>query len=140
MKERMLAGEPYLADDPELIADHLRALRLMERINGGGVDDHETRRTALHELLGEIGAEAGIRPPFYCDYGYHIRIGPRSFVNYHAVFLDVAPITIGATCRSARTCNCSPPPTRWSQHRVGRSGRRPGPSPSATTPGSAVER
>ncbi|WFE46560.1 sugar O-acetyltransferase [Verrucosispora sp. WMMD1129] len=96
MKERMLAGEPYLADDPELIADHLRALRLMERINNSGVDDQEARQAALHELLGELGEETGIRPPFYCDYGYHIRIGPRSFVNYHAVFLDVAPITIGA--------------------------------------------
>ncbi len=96
MKNRMLAGEPYLADDPELVADHLRALRLMERVNTSSVDDPDGRRAALAELLGELGEETGIRPPFYCDYGYNIRIGPRSFVNYHAVFLDVAPITLGA--------------------------------------------
>lgn len=96
MKERMLAGEPYLADDPELVAEHLHALRLMERFNTSRADDPDGRRAALVELLGELGEEAEIRPPFYCDYGYHIRIGPRSFVNYHAVFLDVAPITIGA--------------------------------------------
>ncbi|RIV33159.1 sugar O-acetyltransferase [Micromonospora radicis] len=96
MKERMLAGEAYLADDPELVADHLRALRLLDRINNGGIDDREARRAALRELLGELGEETGIRPPFYCDYGYNIRIGPRSFVNFNAVFLDVTPITLGA--------------------------------------------
>ena len=33
MKDKMLAGEPYLADDPEIIADLDRAARLMERFN-----------------------------------------------------------------------------------------------------------
>ncbi|TCB97636.1 sugar O-acetyltransferase [Micromonospora zingiberis] len=96
MKERMLAGEPHLADDPELVADHRRALRLMEQFNTSAADEPEARLAALRELLGELGDETGIRPPFYCDYGYNIQIGPRSFVNYHAVFLDVAPITLGA--------------------------------------------
>ncbi|WP_189045060.1 sugar O-acetyltransferase [Micromonospora sonchi] len=101
MKERMLAGEPYLADDPELVADHLRAQRLMARFNTSSVDDQDERRAALRELLGEIGEETAIRPPFYCDYGYNVRIGPRSFVNYQAVFLDVAPITLGADVQVA---------------------------------------
>ncbi|MFD6755704.1 sugar O-acetyltransferase [Micromonospora gifhornensis] len=96
MKERMLAGEPYLADDPELIADHLRALRLLEKFNSGSVDQREARLAVLRELLGDLGEETWIRPPFHCDYGYNIRIGPRSFVNFQAVFLDVAPITLGA--------------------------------------------
>ena len=32
-KERMLAGELYVADDPELLADHARARLLVERFN-----------------------------------------------------------------------------------------------------------
>ncbi len=96
MKERMLAGEPYLADDPELIADHLRALRLLEQFNSGPVNQREARLAVLRELLGDLGEETWIRPPFHCDYGYNIRIGPRSFVNFQSVFLDVAPITLGA--------------------------------------------
>ncbi|RKN39887.1 sugar O-acetyltransferase [Micromonospora endolithica] len=96
MKQRMLAGEPYLADDPELVADHQRALALMHRVNTSGPGDPADGLAALRELLGELGEDTAIRPPFYCDYGHHIRIGPRSFVNFHAVFLDVAPITIGA--------------------------------------------
>lgn len=92
----MLAGEPYLADDPELIADLDRAARLMERFNTSAAADPQARLGALRELLGDLGEDAWVRPPLYCDYGWQIRIGPRSFVNYHAVFLDTAPITIGA--------------------------------------------
>ncbi|MEV6814177.1 sugar O-acetyltransferase [Micromonospora sp. NPDC051296] len=96
MKERMLAGEPYIAEGPEIAADLDRAARLMERFNTSSADDPDDRRAALRELLGELGEDTWIRPPFYCDYGWNIRIGPRSFVNFHAVFLDVAPITLGA--------------------------------------------
>ncbi|MCG5469044.1 sugar O-acetyltransferase [Micromonospora sp. LAH09] len=96
MKDRMLAGEPYIADDPEIIADLDRAARLMERFNTSAAADPQARLAALRDLLGELGEGTWIRPPFYCDYGWQIRIGPRSFVNYQSVFLDVAPITIGA--------------------------------------------
>ncbi|WP_433535603.1 sugar O-acetyltransferase [Micromonospora sp. CA-249363] len=96
MKDRMLAGEPYLADDPELVADLDRAARLMERFNTSSAADPAARLAALRDLLGDLADDTWIRPPFYCDYGWNIRIGPRSFVNYHAVFLDVAPITLGA--------------------------------------------
>jgi maltose O-acetyltransferase len=96
MKDRMLAGEPYLADDPEIVADLDRAARLMERFNTSSAADEVARLAALRDLLGELGEGTWVRPPFYCDYGWQIRIGPRSFVNYHAVFLDVALITLGA--------------------------------------------
>ena len=42
-KERMLAGEPYQADDPELAADLLRAALLMERYNASSVADGDAR-------------------------------------------------------------------------------------------------
>ncbi|MEV1145214.1 sugar O-acetyltransferase [Micromonospora sp. NPDC049799] len=96
MKDRMLAGEPYIADDPAIIADLGRAARLMHRFNTSSPDDPPGRLAVLRELLGELGEDTWIRPPFHCDYGGNIRIGPRSFVNYQAVFLDVAAITIGA--------------------------------------------
>ena len=96
MKERMLAGEPYIADDPEIIADLDRAARLMERFNTSPAADpagpaRGPARTARRGGRGRL-----VRPPLYCDYGWQIRIGPRSFVNFNAVFLDVARITIGA--------------------------------------------
>ncbi|WP_446216796.1 sugar O-acetyltransferase [Micromonospora sp. IBHARD004] len=96
MRQRMLAGEAYIADDPEIIADLDRAVRLTERFNTSPAEDPEGRLAALRELLGSLGEEAWVRPPFHCDYGWQTHIGPRSFVNFNAVFLDVARITIGA--------------------------------------------
>ena len=91
----MLRGELYLADDPDLREDHRRARRLLERFNAAGVDDEAESRRLLEELLGEIGDGVDIRPPFQGDYGYLISIGARTFVNYGAIILDVAPVTIG---------------------------------------------
>ncbi|MFG1676546.1 sugar O-acetyltransferase [Micromonospora sp. NPDC049282] len=96
MKDRMLAGELYLADDPAIVADLDRAARLTERFNRGSADDPQGRAAALRELLGSLGEDAWVRPPFHCDYGYQTHIGARSFVNFNAIFLDVARISIGA--------------------------------------------
>ncbi len=92
----MLAGEAYLADDPEITADLDRAARRTERFNATTADDPDGRLAALRELLGSLGEGVWVRPPLHCDYGWQTHIGPRSFVNFNAVFLDVARITIGA--------------------------------------------
>lgn len=95
-KERMLAGELYIADDPELIADLVRAATLSESFNASSVSDLQARRAILSELVGELGEGAAVRPPLFVDYGYQISIGPRTFINSQAVLLDVATIRIGA--------------------------------------------
>jgi maltose O-acetyltransferase len=92
----MLAGERYIATDPELAAEMSRAAVLTERFNATSADDPDARRRVLAELLGAPGDGSEIRPPLYCDYGYHIRIGPGCFVNFGAIFLDGAPIVLGA--------------------------------------------
>lgn len=91
----MLAGELYIADDPELVADSRRAMALLEAFNASPAADPDGRRRILAELLGAFGEESEIRPPLHCDYGYNLRIGARTFVNFGLAALDVAPITIG---------------------------------------------
>ncbi|MEU6833849.1 sugar O-acetyltransferase [Streptomyces rubiginosohelvolus] len=95
-KEAMLSGEPYLADDPELAAEALHAAVLSERYNATSAADPEARRAVLAELLGEVGEGVEVRPPLRVDYGYQTVIGPRTFINFGAVLLDVGRITIGA--------------------------------------------
>jgi maltose O-acetyltransferase len=90
----MLAGDLYLADDPELAAEAQRAAELMKRYNDSS-PDAGARHQILAELLGSVGEGTVIRPPFHCDYGYQISIGARTFANYGLVALDVAPIRIG---------------------------------------------
>lgn len=92
----MLAGELYIADDPELVADASRAAELSEKFNSSSVTDPADRRAILAALVGSLGEGAEVRAPLYVDYGYNITIGPRTFVNFGAVMLDVARISIGA--------------------------------------------
>ena len=101
MKERMLRGEIYRFDDPEIQADHARAQRLLERYNLTGHDQREERFAILRELLGSVGPGVVIQPAFRCDYGSQITIGEGTFVNYDCVMLDGAPIRIGAACQIA---------------------------------------
>ncbi|WP_175412803.1 sugar O-acetyltransferase [Streptomyces sp. TRM64462] len=96
-KRRMLAGEWYVSDDAELAADTRRRVALCAAYNGpGAAVSPEERTRILSELFGAVGEGVRIRPPFHCDFGYHIDVGARTFVNFNAVFLDAAPITVGA--------------------------------------------
>ncbi|MEW6636508.1 MAG: sugar O-acetyltransferase [Actinomycetota bacterium] len=94
-RERMLAGDLYIADDPELARENLRAMALMEKFNASPAEDPVQRRRLLEDLLGSFGEGSEIRPPLYCDYGYQIHIGARTFVNFGLMALDVARIVIG---------------------------------------------
>jgi maltose O-acetyltransferase len=95
MRERMLAGEPYVADDPELARDSDRAQQLTHRINTMDPTDHDGRRQLLRELLGAFGEGSEIRPPLHCDYGYQTSFGARSFANWGLFCLDVATVAVG---------------------------------------------
>jgi maltose O-acetyltransferase len=95
MRDRMLAGDLYIADDPELAADSARAQSLSHRYNTMDPTDGDGRRAVLEELLGGFGPGSELRAPFHCDYGYRTTVGARTFANFGLVCLDVAPITIG---------------------------------------------
>ena len=94
-RERMLAGELYTADDPQLAADSLRATRLAAQYAQVWPGDRVRGQVLLRELLGAVGDDVEIRPPLHVDYGSYLSVGARTFVNYNLVALDVAPITIG---------------------------------------------
>lgn len=94
MWERMVAGDAYLADDPELVARRRRAAQLCARFDRTLGDEDEGGRV-LRELLARVGEGSVVLPPFRCDYGTNITMGARVFANYGCVFLDVAPIRIG---------------------------------------------
>ncbi len=96
MKERMLAGDLYLADDPVLGAEARRAAELSAEYNATTPADRAGRRRVLEELLGSVGEDVEIRQPFRVDYGYQIHVGPRTFANWGLVAADVARIDIGA--------------------------------------------
>jgi maltose O-acetyltransferase len=98
-RERMLAGELYIADDPESARLAQRALELTHAYQVESAAAPDTARAHLDELLGALGEDAYVKPPLFVDYGENIHIGARTFVNYNLTALDVAEIRIGEDCQ-----------------------------------------
>lgn len=95
-KQRMLSGDLYFAYDPELVADRLRARKLLHAYNATGPEAMAERRALLQELFGALGERFEIEPPFFCDYGWNIRAGDNLYLNAGCVILDCAAVDIGA--------------------------------------------
>jgi maltose O-acetyltransferase len=95
-KQKMLAGELYNANDAEPEADRDAAGAWMARYSAAVAGSDADRHALLRELLAEVGDSAVIRPPFHCDHGYNIRIGPDVFFNFSCVALDAVAATAGA--------------------------------------------
>jgi maltose O-acetyltransferase len=98
-RERMLAGDLYIADDPELGERIRRAERLSAEFAELWPRDRDAARSVLVTLLGGLGEGTVVRAPIYVDYGDQLTIGAHGFVNFGLVALDVAPITIGDDCQ-----------------------------------------
>jgi maltose O-acetyltransferase len=89
----MLAGELYDAGDAEIQADIAATHRWLARYNAAL--DAADRRALLLERFAAVGPGAVIRSPFYCDYGFNIRLGAGAYLNFNCVVLDVVTVTIG---------------------------------------------
>ena len=97
-RERMLAGDLYIADDPDNARIARRAVQLADAYHRAAIADEGAARPLLEQLLGTLGEGAFVKPPLYVDYGENIHLGARSFVNYNLIALDVVAITIGEDC------------------------------------------
>jgi maltose O-acetyltransferase len=100
MRDRMLRGELYIADDAESEAEFARVQELLAEFNGCAPGAWDERDALLRRMLRHVGDDVVVRPGFFCEYGA-ISIGDRTFVNVDAVMLDIAAITIGAACQIA---------------------------------------
>jgi maltose O-acetyltransferase len=92
--QKMVAGELYRAQDPELVALRANARRIL-RLYNASVESGGEREALLEELLGARAEGLWIEPPFYCDYGRNIAVGRNVYFNFGCIILDVAPVTIG---------------------------------------------
>ena len=92
----MIAGELYDPLDKQLVEDRLRTRLLIKELNDSREDEVEERSRILKELIPNAGEGLWLQPPFYCDYGYNMRVGERVFFNFNCVVLDVSLVTIGS--------------------------------------------
>ncbi|MEO7560310.1 MAG: maltose acetyltransferase domain-containing protein, partial [Nitrosospira sp.] len=88
----MIAGQLYRSGDDLLRNERKRARRLLKVFNGTLPDEIERRVVMLRKLLGALGQQVEIEPPFYCDYGYNISIGDNFYANFNCIILDCAKV------------------------------------------------
>ncbi len=93
-KQKMLAGELYNANDPELASERLRARTICDQLNASEPSVSLRRSELLASLFG-YATDACINPPFFCDYGYNIELGANAYFNVNCVVLDVVSVRIG---------------------------------------------
>jgi maltose O-acetyltransferase len=95
-KEKMRLGMLYDASDAELVEERKKARLLFQRINSLNENEKDLRRQLIYKLFGEAGKDFWIEPPFYCDYGYNIKVGDMVFMNYNCCILDVMEVRMGS--------------------------------------------
>ncbi len=95
-KQKMLQGELYNGADPELFEERQRARFLCQQLNALSASAPEAERQTILADLFHTETDADLTPPFFCDYGYNIRLGAHAYFNFNCVLLDVMPISIGS--------------------------------------------
>ncbi|MDO4312640.1 MAG: maltose acetyltransferase domain-containing protein [Eubacteriales bacterium] len=77
-KERMEAGLIYDPADKEIIDDQAQRLELMYEFNASRPSEVEKRTELLNRMLGKIGEECYIEPPFRANWaGKNLYLGDR---------------------------------------------------------------
>ena len=94
-KDKMVTGLPYLASDKELQIARLEAQRSCFRYNQIDPKNYKERKALIRGLFAATDSLFCVEQPFYCDYGFNIRIGQNFFSNYNLTILDCAPVIIG---------------------------------------------
>lgn len=94
-REKMIAGELYAPNDPELKTERAAARDWMLAYNNAFAAPREERQELLRQRFASVGKGVDIRSPFFCDYGFNIHVGNNVFMNYNCVILDVAEVFIG---------------------------------------------
>ena len=107
--ERMIAGDWYRADDPQIQAAYQRGLEATSRFAAAYPRDPEGAQEILRDLLGELGDGAHVRAPLFVDYGTRLFVGAGTFVNFNLTALDVVDIRIGRDCQLGPNIQLLPP-------------------------------
>ena len=92
-RDRMLAGESYNCLDPDLDAERQKTKQLLRLYNR--TEAVPERQTILRQLLGHMGQDVVIEPPFYCVYGRNIYLGDHVFLNVLCTIVDCNEVRIG---------------------------------------------
>lgn len=67
-------------------------------------NDKDAQQDILRQMLGKMGENTIITPPFWCDYGYSISVGDNFFSNHNMIIQDGGGVTFGDNVFIAPNC------------------------------------
>lgn len=88
-KDKRDKGLLYYGNDSILVKERIKCKKLCNKYN------KTNNINIINKLFKSIGNNFEITPPFYCDYGYNIKIGDNFYSNHNLVILDCAKVTFG---------------------------------------------
>lgn len=96
-KEKMIAGKVYNSQDSELVAALNKSKSLCRQYNNLDFSNVAARKVIIDELLQEEHNDGYcvFTPPFWCDYGFNVKVGKNFYSNHNLVILDCADVTFG---------------------------------------------
>ncbi|ENY61188.1 acetyltransferase, putative [Entamoeba histolytica HM-1:IMSS-A] len=89
----MLNGKLYDSTVPELAHDRESCCEKI--IDFNCERNAQKRLEMLKDIVGSLGENSCILPPFRCDYGKYISVGHDTFINYNLTVLDANYVKIG---------------------------------------------
>lgn len=96
-KEKMIAGKVYNCLDEELSTALRKAKQLCHKYNDIFFEDETAAKKIIDELLQAEHNDGYcvFTPPFWCDYGFNLKVGKNFYSNHNLVILDCAEVTFG---------------------------------------------
>ena len=86
----------YIGDN-QIFAEMAECKKKLKKLNTLDRWEYEQINYAAKEVIPN-SQNIFVIPPFYCEYGTHIKLGKNFFANYNCVMIDVAKIEIGDDC------------------------------------------
>lgn len=90
--------------NPEFEAEIKKGKDKCYKYNQLNPNDRDEQNKILFDLLGKMGENVIITPPFWCDYGYNISVGDYFYSNHNLVITDGAKVTFGSNVFIAPNC------------------------------------
>jgi maltose O-acetyltransferase len=90
--------------NPELEKEIERCKEKCYQYNQLSPNDKVAQKKILTELIGKMGENVIVTPPFWCDYGYNITFGNHFYSNHNMIITDGAKVTFGDHVFIAPNC------------------------------------
>ena len=81
--------------NPQLEKELKKCKEKCHQYNQLSPNDKTAQREILSGLIGKMGKEVVITPPFWCDYGCNITLGNYFYSNHNMIITDGAQVTFG---------------------------------------------